>query len=377
MEKRTFKNIDGEISLLGFGAMRLPTKSDDPKDIDIDAVAKMIDTAIEGGVNYFDTAYPYHNQQSESAMRKTLVERYDRDRFYIATKLPVWLCESYEDYEKIFAKQLDNLGVDYVDFYLLHALDRNSIAKHTKIGMFDFIKELKANGKAKHIGFSFHDDYATFEKLLSEYHDVVDFVQLQLNYLDWDVLETNKCYDLCVKYELPVVVMEPVKGGTLADISPKANSLLKTAKPDQSIASWAMAYASSMPNVMTVLSGMSNQEQVEDNVKTLTNFEPLTDDDYALLKNVVKEIQSMKLIPCTGCEYCIDCPEKINIPHIFSLYNSIQNGGKTLFDAGKLHKEIPEDNRADKCIECGNCTAICPQSIKVPEHLKKIAKMFA
>ena len=376
MVKRRFKNIDGEVSLLGFGAMRMPLNSDDTKDIDIQAVTEMIDTAIDGGVNYFDTAYPYHAGESESTLRKVLVERYDRDKFYIATKLPVWKCNSYEDYENTFAEQLENLGVDYFDYYLLHSLSRTSIEKHTKIGMIKFIENMKCQGKAKHVGFSYHDDYYTFEKFLNQYHDSFDFVQLQLNYLDWDTLETHKCYDLCIKYGLPVVVMEPVKGGVLADISPKANSLLKTSKPDKSIASWAISYAASMPNVLTVLSGMSNMEQMKDNIDTLTNFEPLTDDDYNLLKTVVKEIQSMELIPCTGCEYCIDCPVGINIPNIFTLYNSIQHG-KSVFEVAKLYNEIDPNNRADKCIECGNCTSICPQNIPIPEHLKKIAKKFA
>lgn len=371
MIKRTFGNIDGQVSLLGFGAMRMPLNSDDTKDIDVATVTKMIDAAIEGGVNYFDTAVPYHGEQSESTLRKVLVDRYERSSFYLATKLPLWKCESYKDYETTFSNQLKNLGVDYVDFYLLHALNRTRIEQHMEIGMLDFIQSLKRDGKAKHIGFSYHDDYSTFEKFVSEHYEKFDFIQLQLNYLDWDVLETGKCYDLCVKYNIPVIVMEPVKGGRLADISPRINGLLKTAKPDKSVASWAISYAASCPNVMTVLSGMSDMEQIDDNMNTILNFEPLSDEDYAILRNVVKEIQSMELIPCTGCGYCIDCPVGINIPNMFTLFNSVQTG-KTIFDAKKIYMAIDAGNRANRCIECGNCSSICPQNIKIPENLKKI-----
>lgn len=368
--------MEKPVSLLGFGAMRMPLNGDDPKDIDIEAVKKMVDIAIDGGVNYFDTAYPYHGGKSEQAMKEALVQRYDRDKFFIATKLPMWLCNSYEDYGKFFSQQLENLGVDYVDYYLLHALARDSINKHTEIGMFKFIQELKASGKAKYVGFSYHDDYATFEKLVTQNHNSIDFVQLQINYLDWDSMETGKCYDLCVKYDLPVIVMEPVKGGSLADISSKINGLLKTAKPDKSIASWAISYAASYPNILTVLSGMSNLEQLNDNINTLTDFEPLSDEDYEILKAVTKEIQAMELIPCTGCGYCIDCPSGINIPNIFTIYNSMQHG-TTVFDAGKVYSQIDEPNRADKCIDCGTCSILCPQKITIPENLKKITKIFA
>ncbi len=363
MDYRSFK--EKQISLLGFGAMRFPMKNDG---IDSEQVTKMFDYAMENGINYFDTSYIYHGGKSETTLREYLVKRYPRDKFYLANKLSTWLTETREDYEKMFNEELTRCGVDYFDFYLVHSLDKNKIENITKNGAFEFLKEKKEKGLIKHIGFSFHGDYPTFKYLIDTYSDIVEFVQLQINYVDYEIIESDKCYELAKKHGIPVVVMEPVKGGFLADFTPDVNKMLTDKEPNNSIASWAMRYAGTFENVFCVLSGMSNMSQLEDNIKTYTDFAPLTSLDQKLLEDVVLENSKVSTIQCTACDYCDKCPENINIKGVFRLYNSFKKSPSGWNDRMAY---ATFNVKADKCIECGLCEDVCPQKLEIVAGLKQ------
>lgn len=362
---------------LGFGCMRLPILDNDDAKIDIEQFKKMVDKFIGCGFTYFDTAFMYHKDQSEKAVNEAVVKRYPRNAFTITTKLPVKDIHTPEDNEKIFNIQLNRLGVDYVDYYLIHALNNerfNSI-KDLKLGTFEFMQKIKAEGRAKHIGFSFHDSADVLDKILSEIGDWVEFVQLQLNYLDWDSdrVQSRKCYEVCKKYNKQIIVMEPVKGGTLASLPQNARKYLDELDPKASSASYAIRYAASLEDVYMVLSGMSNYQQLEDNVSFMEDFKPLNDEEHMAIDKVVDSLKTASTIACTGCKYCEEnCPSNINIPEIFKLYNSsfFSNG-----DYERITKEI-NMGKASDCLKCGACEAVCPQGLKIRDLLEDCKEKF-
>ena len=364
---------------LGFGLMRLPlTKMGDHKSIDQEAVNKMADHFIGQGFTYFDTAYPYHGGMSEVAFKKAVVDRYPRDKFTIADKMPLWFVKESADYQKLFDEQISRCGVDYFDYYMLHALDKGRYPETVKLGGFEFIKKLKAEGKAKRVGFSFHDKADVLDKILSE-HPEVDFVQLQINYIDWDDknIQSRKCHETALKHNTPVVVMEPVKGGCLASLPPEADKLFKAHNAAASAASWAIRFTASLENTIVVLSGMSSIEQLADNAAFMRDFKPLNADEQAVIKKAAEIINSKIAIPCTGCMYCVEgCPQKIPIPQYFSLYNNQKVYGLIPSIIGSYAFMSDGVGKAKDCIACAQCEGHCPQHIAIVDNLKEVAKVF-
>lgn len=366
---------------LGFGFMRLPLLDKDESHVDIDQVEKMVDTFMKRGFTYFDTAYVYHNGLSESFLKKTLVDRYPRDSFTIATKLALFNPNVDKKRQaEMFDEQLSHLGVDYIDYYLIHNINKDRIPVIQRLDTFSFLLNKKAEGKIKHLGFSFHDRPELLDQVLTE-HPEVDFVQLQINYIDWDspAVESRACYEVATKHHKPVVVMEPIKGGTLVNLPIKAKEVLKSYNPNASIASWAIRYAASLENVFMVLSGMSTLEQVEDNTSYMENFKPLNEEEKKVLNSIVDIINSSISIPCTGCGYCLKgCPKHIAIPKYFSLYNSEKMFNSAGFTTQKMYYEnlIKDYGKASDCIKCGMCEKACPQHLEIRKLLTLVAKDF-
>lgn len=363
---------------LGFGCMRLPVIDGDMERIDDAVFCKMVDTFMEQGFTYFDTAYPYHNQKSEGAVKRCVVERYDRDKFYLADKMPMWNAKEYADYERIFAEQLERCGVEYFDFYLLHALFKDRVDEAEKLGAFEFVQKMKAAGKIKHAGFSFHDTADVLDEILTK-HPEMEFVQLQINYYDWESenVQSRKCYEVAVKHGVPVIVMEPVKGGTLANLAPEAAAVLDGLNPEASYASFAVRYAASLENVFMVLSGMSDFAQLIDNTSYMKEFKTLTEEEQAGIAKVVEELAKLPTIPCTKCRYCVDgCPQKINIPALFQAYNNVIQFGDNAVSRRSYKNAIEERGLASACVECGLCEGQCPQHLEIRGLLKDVTKMF-
>ena len=361
---------------LGFGCMRLPIIGDKTENIDFDTFSKMVDTFMGQGFTYFDTAYPYHNEKSEEAVRKCLVERYPRDSFLLADKMPVWLVKTNEDYQKIFDTQLERTGATYVDFYLLHALNKERFDFLQETGGFEFGTKMKAEGKVKNLGFSFHDSAEVLDEILTT-HPEVDFVQLQINYFDWNSInvQSGDCYAVAEKHNVPIIVMEPVKGGTLANLIGKPAELLQELNPEASYASYAIRFVASLPNVMMVLSGMSTMEQMLDNTSYMKDFVPLTSKEKDVIKKVTSALEEMKSIRCTSCQYCVKgCPKQIRIPSIFTVYNMSMQFGIT-DSIRRQYREVTGEERgkASDCIACGKCEQQCPQHLPIRELLKEVA----
>jgi len=363
MYKRNYKN--SEISALGLGCMRLPVIGGDDSAIDYNKAEEILDYALANGINYVDTAHGYHGGQSQVFLGKAL-RKYPRDSYILATKLPLWGVSKAEEMEAIFKDQMRKLNTDYFDFYLLHSMDKTLFGKAVQFGAYDFIAEMKEQGKIKNIGFSFHDSPDLLEEIVGKY--AWDFAQLQINYVDWEKQNAKRQYAILEKNEIPCIVMEPVRGGALANPGEKACELLKNARPDMSIASWAIRYAASLPNVITVLSGMSNMEQLKDNIQTMTNFEPLSDDEHSVVEKAAEAYNLKDLIPCTNCRYCMDCPSGVDIPGMFELYNGYVMS-KNKEDFVRMYNETFEGERAENCIACGTCAPHCPQSIDIPGKL--------
>lgn len=362
-------------SKLGFGLMRLP--KDEAGNILQDQVEKMVDCFMEAGLTYFDTAYAYAG--SEAAIKKALVERYPRDSFTIADKLPAWKLKSEDDVSRIFQESLALCGVDYFDFYLLHSIEESHYPTYKKYHCFEFIREMKKQGKIKYIGFSFHDSAEFLDQVLTE-HPEIDFVQLQLNYLDWEngVIQSRKNYEIARKHNKPIVVMEPVKGGTLASFPKDIEKIYKDYAPNRSIASWALRYILSKEGIMTVLSGMSNEEQMDDNLKTVTDFQKISLEEEKLIQEVTKKVLSYPTIPCTACRYCVPgCPMKIQIPDLFTAYNSAKTyGSNRRYDTYYKNHTQDEHNKASACIACGQCEGVCPQHLEIISLLQKVSEEF-
>lgn len=376
MEEKQMSIDLNRMPKLGFGLMRLPEKDGN---IDIPRVCNMVDAYMEKGFNYFDTAYIYHGGMSEVAARETVVKRYPRDSFYIATKLPAWEIKEADDCDRIFNEQLQRAGVDYFDFYMLHSVEEgNNYDTYVKFKCFEWAMEKKKKGQIKHFGFSFHGTPGLLEEVLSE-HPEVEFVQIQLNYADWDnpIVHSGKLYEILRKYNMPIIVMEPVKGGTLASTTPELEAMMKKEQPDKSIASWAFRFVGSLDGVMTILSGMSNEEQVEDNLDTFTNFEPMNDKDTEVLNEVTKAMAKFPTIQCTSCKYCCDgCPSKIIIPEVISALNTLRMYGEDNRPQFFYNNLVDRSGRAGDCIACGNCEEVCPQHLPIINIMREASEKF-
>lgn len=357
---------------LGFGLMRLPEKEGS---IDIGHVSRMVDAYMQAGMNYFDTAYVYHGGNSEKAVKEALVKRYPRDQFMLATKLPAWCLKTPEDRDRVFSEQLERCGVDYFDFYLLHSIeDGGNGETYERLDCFNWGLQKKAEGKIRHFGFSFHGSPVYLIKVLDA-HPEIEFVQIQLNYADWNnpVVRSGELYEILHNRNIPMIIMEPVKGGTLAALTPELEALYRAARPDASIASWALRFVGSLPGVMTILSGMSTEEQMKDNIGTFTNFEPLTDDEKQLVDKVRSIMLNVPQIGCTSCRYCTPgCPMNISIPDVFRAVNTMSLYGDVFrpkaFYGGLIGLGY---GQASDCIACGQCEGVCPQHLPIIDLLKE------
>lgn len=368
---RSVSGGNGELSLLGFGLMRLPKNSEDSADIDYDLGIRMLDYAHDQGVTYFDTAWPYHEGQSEVFAGKAIGARWPRNSYKLATKCPVWLMKSKDDVRKTFEEQLLKCQVEYFDFYLMHSLNGERFKAAEEIGIFGVLDEYRRAGKIGALGFSFHSTVADLD-YIAHAHDW-DFAQIQLNYLDWTQQNAEGLYNLLTELSIPVNIMEPVRGGALAQLPQKADALLKAADTEASPASWALRFAASLPNAQVVLSGMSTMEQVEDNVATFSDFKALDDTDKRLLSRVAAAYSSSGAIPCTGCRYCMDCPNGVDIPRVFAAYN-LYHLGNTMPASYQMGMTVVGlEHGPDKCINCGTCLDKCPQHIAIPERMTEIA----
>ena len=361
-----------KISKLAFGAMRLPLKEDGS--IDQEQVNEMTDYAMEHGVNYYDTAYPYHNGLSEIAIGKALA-KYPRDSYKLATKFPGHQYMKKYDCEGIFKEQLTKCGVDYFDFYLFHNIYENSIAtyKNEEYGIIDYFVKQKELGRIKHLGFSTHLRAENLESILDYLGDRIEFCQIQLNYMDWTLQNAKSKVALLGSRDIPIIVMEPLRGGKLADLGEDNNARLKALRPDESIASWSFRWLMDLPEVATILSGMSSIEQMKDNVKTFSERDPLSKDEWNMMLEIAETMKSG--VPCTACRYCCDgCPMDLDIPMLLTGYNDLKfASGLTV----KMQMDgTPADKWPDKCVGCGACASVCPQHIDIPSVLKEYTQML-
>ena len=368
---------------LGFGLMRLPLNDkSNPADIDMEQLKQMVDLFMENGFTYFDTAWMYNAFASESAAKEALVSRYPRESFTLATKLHAGFVETKEDRDKIFNTQLERTGAGYFDYYLIHGIEATMIEKYESLECFDWLLEKKAAGLVKHAGFSFHDTPEMLEEILTK-HPEMEFVQLQINYLDWESewIRSRACYEVAERHGKPVIVMEPVKGGTLAKVPAEAEALFKEHDASMSVPSWAIRFAASLPDVMVVLSGMSSIDQMKDNLSYMKEFRPLSEEEQKICFKAADIINSQIAIPCTGCSYCTEgCPMNIAIPQYFSIYNEdmrehLEEKGWTI---NFTNYEIISGTRgkASDCIACGQCEGVCPQHLSIIDYLKDVAAHY-
>jgi hypothetical protein len=366
---KTFKGI--KLSTLGMGNMRLPEKdTDSGKVIEYDKAKEIIDYAVANGVNYFDTSYIYHNGESEAFTGKALSE-YPRDSYYVADKFNF---QAQPDYRIQFPEQLERLNMDHIDFYLLHGIQDNFIDDILASGCIDYFKQMKSEGRISYFGFSFHGCEESLMKMLDA-NPEWDFVQIQLNYYDWEYGNQQKLYRILEARNIPVMVMEPVHGGLLAKLNDSAAALLKEADPDASLASWALRWVSDLPGVQVTLSGMGDMAQIKDNINTFSEKKPLTDSDREFLKQAAAMLRPDIAMPCTGCRYCVpNCPKGLDIPRLLIAYNDLKSD--STWRLGNLFG-LPKDKQPAACIGCGACTAHCPQSLPVPEAMAEMSGQMA
>ena len=369
ISKRKFHDL--EIPLLGFGCMRLPMKNEST--IDQQEVDRMVDYCMEHGANYFDTAYMYLNGESENSIGKSL-KRYKREDFMLADKSPIYKMKTQSDIRKIFEEQLKKCQVEYFDFYMCHNINKNTVDTYRQVNMYDELLKLKNEGKIKYLGFSFHGTPDSLREIVKEHK--WDFCQLQINYLDWDVVKAHEQYEIVQTEDIPVTVMEPLRGGGLVNLSDKALEKLKSAYPDTTPAAFGLRWAASRQNVVTVLSGMSNLQQVKENIATFMNYKDMTTEEEKVADEIAKIIQSQGEINCTACKYCMEvCPRGINIPAIFSLYNQYKVSGVGMMF--KIYYEsLAENEQAHNCIKCNLCNKNCPQALDIPQLLAKIDEEY-
>ncbi len=370
METRFFKGFDKPVSLLGFGCMRFPVTSDGK--IDEKLAESMIVKAYEAGVNYFDTAYPYHDKESEVFVGKVL-DKFDRDSYFLTTKLPVWEVNSREEAENMFFNQLKRLNKTYVDNYLLHAMDESRFTKMSELGVFDLLFELKEKGYIRNVGFSFHDSFEVFKKWITA--APWDVCQVQFNYMDVENQAGVKGVKLAEELGIPVIVMEPVRGGSLAMIPDDLMPELNAFNSEASKASWALRYVASFDAVKVILSGMSDMNQVEDNIKTFADYKKLTDGEAEAIARLREGLNARVFNKCTGCRYCMPCPGGVNIPRSFLMWNEYGkygNKGQANWEWGAT----PESEKPSNCLQCGQCEAVCPQKISIREDLIKVNELF-
>ncbi len=367
-------------SKFGFGCMRLPlTDENDPTSINQELFNEMVDIYMEKGFNYFDTSYAYHNGTSEIAIKKAVVERYPRESFKICDKMPTWALTSKDDNEKFVNEMLERLGIDYFDVFFIHNINVPWLELAEKSNTFEYVKKMKEEGTAKKIGISFHDNAKLLEKVLKKYSDILDIVQLELNYLDWEdpSIEAHKCYDLCVKYGLDVYVMEPLKGGVIVNPSQEIKDEFKNYNSEKSIASFALRFCASLDNVKMVLSGMNKMEDLMDNCDTYENFKVITDDEKEFLSKMANKLYETLAVPCSECGYCIkECPSLIPIPKYFNIYNASKNQPESNIYRLYYDKLADEEVPADDCTYCGTCLDYCTQKIDIPEELENVCKHF-
>ena len=371
-----YRDFQGmQLSALGFGAMRLPVIDGRDENIDENAALRMVDTAMKNGINYFDTAWGYHGENSELVMGKALA-RYPRESFYVATKFPGYDPSNWGKVEEIFERQLEKLGVEYFDFYLFHNVCEMNIDAYLddeKYGIYSYLMKQKQNGRIRHLGFSCHGRMEVLKRFLDAYGKDMEFCQLQLNYLDWTFQNGKGKVELLNEHKIPVWVMEPLRGGRLAKLLPEYEKELLALRPDEEIPAWAFRFLQSIPSVTMILSGMSNEEQLEKNLKTFAEERKLNDEECKALLGIADKMLSVGTIPCTACHYCVShCPQGLDIPHLLALYNEhVYTGGG--FIAPMALAALPEDKKPQACLQCRSCEQVCPQQIKISEVLADFA----
>ena len=367
---------DLKLSALGMGNMRLPVLEGDDGKIDVDTAREMFAYCMEQGINYYDTAYGYHAGQSEVVVGE-LLKDYDRDKFYLASKFPGYDLNNMPKVKEIFEEQLKKCQVDYFDFYLFHNVCEMNVDAYLdpKYGIYDYLIEQKKNGRIKHLGFSAHGNIDCMTKFLDAYGKDMEFCQIELNYFDYNFQDAKGKVELLNKWNIPIWVMEPVRGGQLATLPKEAAARLKEARPDEDVPAWAFRFLQSIPGVTVTLSGMSNMEQLVANIKTYETNKPLNSTEFELILGIADDMIKKTTVPCTGCHYCVShCPKKLDIPFLLKLYNEAMVSGAGVFIAPMGLASVDEDKQPDCCVACHSCEKVCPQNIHIPEELKKFAE---
>lgn len=379
MQYRTFKDLN--LSLLGFGAMRLPVIDGDDAKVDVEQTMRMVDHAMEHGINYYDTAWGYHGEHSEEIMGKAL-RRYPRDSYYLADKFPGYDLANIPKVKEIFATQLQRTGLEYFDFYLLHNVCEMNIEQYLdpQYGIMEHLLEQKKAGRIRHLGFSTHGELPVLKRFLEVYGDEMEFCQLQLNYLDWIFQHGKEKVELLKEYDIPVWVMEPLRGGKLAKLSDEQEQKLKALRPQEEIPAWAFRFLQTLPEVKVILSGMSNEEQLHANIATFEEDQPLDEKEMKALLQVAAELADERSVPCTACHYCTDhCPQGLDIPRLIELYNEhvlTTKAGLFGFIAPMAMAAIPADKQPAACLHCGSCEQVCPQQIKISSVMDEFVKVL-
>ena len=365
-----------QLSALGMGNMRLPVVEGNDGKIDVDKAKEMIAYCMKAGINYYDTAYGYHGGQSELVVGE-LLKKYDRNSFYLASKFTGYDLSNMPKIKEIFEEQLKKCQVEYFDFYLFHNVCEMNIDAYLnpKYGIYDYLIEQKRNGRIKHLGFSTHGDIECMTRFLNAYGKDMEFCQIEINYFDYKFQNAKGKVELLDQWNIPVWVMEPVRGGQLASLSQEATSKLKTARPDESVVSWAFRFLQSFPSIKMTLSGMSNMNQLKENIETYNENKPLNEKEMDLILGIADDMIRKTTVPCTGCHYCVSkCPKELDIPFLLKLYNEAMVAGSGDFIAPMALSSVDADKQPECCVNCHSCEKVCPQQIHIPEHLANFAK---